>query len=74
MTGTVKFNNIENVFGRDVIGSDFVIGDERWGGAWGLRADFIAKTACSILWIPAADILVSVHSVLSPHVMQSRQH
>jgi hypothetical protein len=44
--------------GRDVIGSDVVIGDMRWAGAWGLRADFIAKTTCSILYVSLKDVMV----------------
>ncbi len=43
---------------RDVIGSDVVIGDSRWAGAWGLRADFIAKTTCSILFVSTGDVMV----------------
>jgi hypothetical protein len=48
---------------RDVIGSDVVIGDTRWAGAWGLRADFIAKTTCSILFVSASDVMVILITV-----------
>ena len=48
---------------RDVIGGNVVIGDSRWAGAWGVRADFIAKTTCSVLFIPAADIMVAERGV-----------
>ena len=44
--------------GSDVIGSDVVIGDSRWAGAWGLRADFIAKTTCSVLFVSVGDVMV----------------
>ncbi len=43
---------------RDVIGSDTVIGDDRWAGAWGVRADFIAKTVCSAIFLPSEDVHV----------------
>ena len=43
---------------RDVIGSDAVIGDDRWAGAWGVRADFIAKTVCSAIFLPSEDVHV----------------
>ena len=41
---------------RDVIGSDVVIGDDRWAGSWGLKADFIAKTTCSVLFVSSQDV------------------
>ncbi len=41
-----------------MIGSDVVVGDTRWAGAWGLRADFIAKTTCSVLFVSAEDVKV----------------
>ncbi len=45
---------------RGVIGSDVVIGDTRWAGAWGMKADFIAKTKCCILFVTANDVMVSL--------------
>ncbi len=41
-----------------MIGSDVVIGDTRWAGAWGMSADFIAKTTCSILFVSVGDVMV----------------
>ena len=54
---------LSSEIGRDVIGSDVVIGDTRWAGAWGLRADFIAKTTCSILFVAVGDVMVRIYIV-----------
>lgn len=45
---------------RDSIGSSAVIGDERWAGAYGVEADFIALTHCSVEFIPTESINVIV--------------
>jgi hypothetical protein len=44
---------------RDVVGDCNVVGDSRWAGAWGIDADFSARTACSLMSIRSSDILVS---------------
>ena len=43
---------------RDVVGENSVLGDVRWAGAWGIQADFIAKTPCSIMCIDKQEVLV----------------
>jgi hypothetical protein len=40
------------------VGDCILVGDERWAGAWGIDADFSARTACSIMCIRSSDILV----------------
>ena len=35
-----------------------MLGDVRWAGAWGIQADFIAKTPCSIMYIDKREVLV----------------
>ena len=32
----------------------------RWAGSWGIEADFVAKTKCSIMNIKAADVQVEL--------------
>ena len=44
--------------GRDSIGSSCVVGDNRWAGTFGVQADFIAKSHCSVEYIAKDDILV----------------
>jgi hypothetical protein len=41
-----------------VIGENSVLGDVRWAGAFGIQADFIAKTPCSIMCVDKRDVLV----------------
>ena len=43
---------------RNVMGECHLVGDQRWAGAWGINADFTARTACSIMSISSTDILV----------------
>jgi hypothetical protein len=35
-----------------------MVGDERWAGAYGVAADFIAMTHCSAEFIPLEEIQV----------------
>ena len=35
-----------------------MVGDDRWAGAYGVTADFIAMTHCSVEFIPLAQIQV----------------
>ncbi len=37
-------------------------GDNRWAGAYGVAADFIAVTHCSVEFIPLEEILVGARS------------
>jgi hypothetical protein len=47
------------VFGRgDSIGGCTVVGDLRWAGAYGVQADFVARTHCSVEIIMTEDIEV----------------
>ncbi len=34
--------------------------DGRWAGSWGIKADFIAKTMCSVIYISAEELRVRV--------------
>ncbi len=43
---------------REGIGDASVIGDPRWAGGYGVRADFIAMENCHIAYIKTSDILV----------------
>jgi hypothetical protein len=45
-------------FARDSIGSSCVIGDSRWAGSYGVTADFVAQSHCSVEFIPAKAINV----------------
>ena len=36
-----------------------MVGDDRWAGSWGVDADFVAGTRCSMLVVPAESIRVS---------------
>ena len=48
----VKYSISTHVhFLRDVFGDTTVIGDQRWGGSYGVDADFIAGEQCSVAWI-----------------------
>jgi hypothetical protein len=41
-----------NSFGlSDSIGSSTIVGDKRWAGAYGVVADFIASSHCSVEYI-----------------------
>ena len=51
-------------FGRDSIGSSSVIGDKRWAGTYGVDADFVAKTHCSVEFISTETVDVSYISTL----------
>ena len=44
---------------RDCIGDGSVVGDTRWAGTFGIQADFIARTHCSVGIIKLEDIQVS---------------
>ncbi len=44
---------------RDCIGDGSVVGDTRWAGSFGVQADFIARTHCSMGIIKLEDIQVS---------------
>jgi hypothetical protein len=44
---------------RDCIGDGSIVGDTRWAGTFGVQADFIARTHCSIGIIKLEDIQVS---------------
>jgi hypothetical protein len=44
--------------GSESIGSSCVVGDDRWAGAYGVSADFIALSHCSAEFIPLAAIEV----------------
>jgi hypothetical protein len=50
---------MEMVF-RDSFGGGTIVGDLRWAGAYGIQADFVARSHCSIEVIKTADIKVFV--------------
>ena len=43
---------------RDSIGGCSIAGDQRWAGAYGIKADFIARSHCSVEVIKMEDIKV----------------
>jgi hypothetical protein len=43
---------------RDAIGGSVVVGDTRWAGTFGVAADFVARTHCSVEVITKEDIQV----------------
>jgi hypothetical protein len=45
---------------RDTIGDSAIIGDDRWAGTFGVEADFVATTHCSVAFISTQDIQVTV--------------
>ncbi len=47
-----------SVYCRDSIGGSVVVGDTRWAGSFGVNADFVARTHCSIEIITSEDIEV----------------
>eukprot|EP00291_Cryptomonas_curvata_P024939 CAMPEP_0172173548 /NCGR_PEP_ID=MMETSP1050-20130122/13127_1 /TAXON_ID=233186 /ORGANISM="Cryptomonas curvata, Strain CCAP979/52" /LENGTH=407 /DNA_ID=CAMNT_0012845339 /DNA_START=2406 /DNA_END=3629 /DNA_ORIENTATION=- len=71
-------NTILYVFGRgESIGSSSVAGDYRWAGCYGVVADFIAISHCSVEFIPL-DAIVAVlekfeYLPIKCHVMAGRQ-
>ncbi len=50
---------------RDSIGGSAVVGDRRWAGTFGVEADFVARTHCSVAIIPINAIKVSSLPTLS---------
>ena len=60
--------NADLICGRDAIGDSSIIGDDRWAGTLGIRADFVARTHCSVAFIPTKDILVPASEILAPHM------
>jgi hypothetical protein len=44
---------------RESIGSSCILGDDRWAGTYGVSADYIALTHCSVEYIALDEILVS---------------
>ena len=60
--------NADLFCGRDAIGDSSIIGDDRWAGTLGIRADFVARTHCSVAFIPTKDILVPASEILAPHM------
>ncbi len=43
---------------RDSIGDSTISGDLRWGGTLGVSVDFVARSHCSVEFIPLEDIQV----------------
>ncbi len=52
--------------GSDSIGSCCIVGDKRWAGAYGVVADFIASSHCSVEYISKEDIKVPASAALHP--------
>ncbi len=44
----------------DTIGDSAIIGDDRWAGTFGVKADFVATTHCSVAFISTQEIQVPV--------------
>ena len=51
------------VVGRESIGDGSLVGDTRWAGAYGVDADLVARTHCSVEFIRTEDIQVSARSL-----------
>jgi hypothetical protein len=49
---------LDFIFCRDSFGGGTLVGDMRWAGAYGIQADFVALSHCSIEIIKTADIQV----------------
>ena len=51
---------------RDSIGSSCVVGDHRWAGTYGVQADFIAKSHCSVEFVTkeAINVRLKTHSII----------
>ena len=45
---------------RDSMGGTCVVGDNRWAGAYGVQADFVAMSHCSVEFISAEEINVCI--------------
>ena len=61
---------LKNCSRRDAIGSSTVLDDKRWAGAYGIDADFVAKSHCSVEFIPTEAInVMSVHGELHARVL-----
>ena len=62
--------------GRDVIGDSAIIGDDRWAGTLGIRADFVARTHCSVAYVSTTDIAVPscLPSPIQPYLRNPNQH
>ena len=49
------------------------MGDLRWGGSFGVHADFMARDNCSVMWADIADVQVkSVHLNLMAILISSK--
>ena len=59
--GTILINN--SSLSRDSIGSSCIVGDLRWAGTYGVKADFVAKSHCSVEFIPtdAINVIFYIH-------------
>ena len=44
---------------RDAVGDSSVAGDTRWAGTYGVNVDFVARSHCSVVYIPVSDIQAS---------------
>jgi hypothetical protein len=44
---------------RASMGDNSVLGDERWGGVYGIDIELVAEENCKICFIPAKDIQVN---------------
>jgi hypothetical protein len=58
MEQSKKVHDCFNGYPRDCLGGGTVAGDLRWCGAYGVQADFIARSHCSVEVISTADIQV----------------
>ena len=45
---------------RDCFGGGTLVNDLRWAGSYGVQADFVAMSHCSIEFIKTSDILVFI--------------
>jgi len=51
-----------------------VIGDHRWAGMFGVQADFIAKSHCSVEFIPTDEVnVIVIISYSHPQIQNSQR-
>jgi hypothetical protein len=52
---------------RGQIGANALVGDERWGGAYGIEADFWADGDCKVVHVPISEIKVHRRASIRRH-------
>ncbi len=58
LTGIKSCVSLTRAVGRDSIGDSTISGDLRWGGSLGVNVDYVARSHCSVEFIPLEDMQV----------------